>query len=88
VLPYTLELHALRRMPTSTFAVLVSLGPAIAAVAGLLVLGQSLAAGQIAAIVVVAASAGAVRTSRPTPMSSGQCSGQYGGETSTYREDR
>jgi inner membrane transporter RhtA len=64
VLPYTLELLALRRMPTSTFAVLVSLGPAIAAVAGLLVLGQSLAAGQVAAIVlVVAASAGAVRTS-------------------------
>lgn len=64
VLPYTLELLALRRMPTSTFAVLVSLGPAIAAVAGLLVLGQSLAAGQVAAIVlVVVASAGAVRTS-------------------------
>jgi inner membrane transporter RhtA len=66
VLPYTLELLALRRMPTSTFAVLVSLGPAIAAVAGLLVLDQSLAAGQVAAIVlVVAASAGAVRTSDP-----------------------
>ena len=34
VLPYTLELLALRRMPTSTFAVLMSLGPAFAAVAG------------------------------------------------------
>jgi inner membrane transporter RhtA len=67
VLPYTLELLALRRMPTSTFAVLVSLGPAIAALAGFLVLGQSLGAGQVVAIVVVvAASAGAVRTSANT----------------------
>jgi inner membrane transporter RhtA len=65
VLPYTMELLALRRMPTTTFAVLMSLGPAIAALAGYLVLGQSLAPTQLFAIgLVVAASAGAVATRR------------------------
>ena len=65
VLPYTLELFALRRMPTSTFAVLMSLGPAIAALAGYLVLDQALAPVQLLAIgLVIAASAGAVHTSK------------------------
>lgn len=63
VLPYTLELLALRRLPASTFAVLMSLEPAIAATAGFLVLGQSLSATEAAAIaLVIAASIGAVRT--------------------------
>ncbi|MGW5081827.1 EamA family transporter [Micromonospora echinospora] len=62
VLPYSLELAALRRLPTATFAVMMSLGPAIAAVAGWLVLGQALHLVEVLAIVlVVAASAGAVR---------------------------
>jgi inner membrane transporter RhtA len=64
VLPYTMELLALRRMPTSTFAVLMSLGPAFAAVAGYLVLGQALALVQLLAIgLVIAASAAAVYVS-------------------------
>ncbi len=68
VLPYSLEMLALRRMPTSTFAVLMSLGPAIATVAGYLVLGQALGLVQVLAIVlVVAASAGAVRTGPAAP---------------------
>ncbi|MEU3523714.1 EamA family transporter [Streptomyces sp. NPDC038707] len=63
VLPYTLELLALRRLPASTFAILMSLEPAIAATAGFLVLGQSLAPAEAAAIaLVIAASIGAVRT--------------------------
>ncbi|GGS28994.1 EamA family transporter [Streptomyces griseoviridis] len=63
VLPYTLELLALRRLPAATFAVLMSLEPAIAALAGFLVLHQSLTPAQCAAIaLVVAASMGAVRT--------------------------
>ncbi|MEW2292099.1 EamA family transporter [Streptomyces sp. NPDC006743] len=63
VLPYTLELLALRRLPASTFAVLMSLEPAIAALAGFLVLSQSLAPLEIVAIaLVIAASMGAVRT--------------------------
>lgn len=62
-LPYTLELLALRRLPSATFAVLMSLSPAIAALAGFLVLGQSLSTGQCLAVaLVVAAGAGAVRT--------------------------
>ncbi|MEU1306830.1 EamA family transporter [Streptomyces shenzhenensis] len=63
VLPYTLELLALRRMPASTFAVLMSLEPALAATAGFLILSQSLSLTQSLAIaLVVAASMGAVRT--------------------------
>ncbi|MFJ4548615.1 EamA family transporter [Streptomyces sp. NPDC088817] len=63
VLPYTLELLALRRLPAPTFAILMSLEPALAASAGFLILGQSLSALQATAIVlVIAASMGAVRT--------------------------
>ncbi|RMB83281.1 DMT family transporter [Streptomyces shenzhenensis] len=63
VLPYTLELLALRRMPASTFAVLMSLEPALAATAGFLILGQALSLTQSLAIaLVIAASMGAVRT--------------------------
>ncbi|MFK4223972.1 EamA family transporter [Streptomyces sp. NPDC019890] len=63
VLPYTLELLALRRLPAPTFAVLMSLEPAIAATAGFLVLHQALSALDALAIaLVIAASMGAVRT--------------------------
>jgi inner membrane transporter RhtA len=63
VLPYTLELLALRRLPASTFAIMMSLEPALAATAGFLILDQSLSAPQAAAIaMVIAASMGAVRT--------------------------
>lgn len=65
VLPYTLELLALRRMPAPTFAILMSLEPAIAAMAGFLVLSQALSAADALAIaLVIAASIGAVRTTR------------------------
>ncbi|MDF2271064.1 EamA family transporter [Streptomyces coacervatus] len=63
VLPYTLELLALRRLPASTFAIMMSLEPAMAATAGFLILGQSLSLIQAAAIaLVIGASVGAVRT--------------------------
>ncbi|MET9294973.1 DMT family transporter [Streptomyces sp. NPDC003077] len=62
-IPYTLELLALRRLPAATFAVLTSLAPAVAALAGFLVLDQGLSLPQCVAIaLVIAASAGAVRT--------------------------
>jgi inner membrane transporter RhtA len=62
-IPYSLELEALRRMPKRVFGVLMSLEPAVAALAGFVVLGQVLGAREVAAIVlVVAASAGASRT--------------------------
>ncbi len=60
VIPYSLELEALRRMPQSVFGVLMSLEPALATLAGWLVLGQGLAARELVAVMlVVAASAGA-----------------------------
>jgi inner membrane transporter RhtA len=63
VLPYSLELAALRRIPASAFSILMSLEPAVAALAGFLVLHQSLAPAQaVAILLVVAASMGAVRT--------------------------
>ncbi|KQX59671.1 transporter [Streptomyces sp. Root66D1] len=63
VLPYTLELLALRRLPAPTFAILMSLEPAIAATAGFLVLHQALSLTDALAIaLVIAASMGAVRT--------------------------
>ncbi|MGW3666396.1 EamA family transporter [Streptomyces sp. NPDC005141] len=63
VLPYTLELLALRRLPASTFAILMSLEPAVAATAGFLVLDQALSLPESLAIaLVIAASMGAVRT--------------------------
>jgi inner membrane transporter RhtA len=66
-IPYTLETEALRRIPRHVFSVLMSLEPGVAALAGLIVLGQSLDARQLLAIaLVVAASAGASRnTARP-----------------------
>jgi inner membrane transporter RhtA len=68
VIPYSLETEALRRLPANVFGVLMSLEPAVAAVAGLLVLGQDLVARQIAAIgLVVVASVGVSRTSAPPP---------------------
>lgn len=63
VLPYTLELIALRDLPASTFAVMMSLEPAVAALSGFLVLSQDLAWSEVLAItLVIAASMGAVRT--------------------------
>jgi inner membrane transporter RhtA len=53
VVPYACELTALRTMPTRVFGVLMSLEPAAAAVAGLLVLDQHLGARELVALVLV-----------------------------------
>jgi inner membrane transporter RhtA len=64
VLPYSLELEALRRLPAAVFGVLMSLEPAVAALAGFVVLGQTLGARELLAIaMVVVASAGAASLS-------------------------
>ena len=64
VVPYSLELVALRRLPEAVFGVLMSLDPAVAAVAGFLVLGQNLGPGELLGIaMVIAASAGAASLS-------------------------
>ena len=60
VIPYSFELEALRRLPARVFGVLMSLEPAVAALAGLVVLGQALGGVEWLAIgLVVVASAGA-----------------------------
>lgn len=67
VVPYSAELAALRTLPAATFGVLMSLEPAAAALAGLVVVGEDLVAAQWAAIgCVVVASVGATRASRVT----------------------
>jgi len=65
VLPYALEMAALRRMPTRVFGVLQSLGPAIAALAGLAVLSEGLSVLETVALVcVTAASVGVTLSAR------------------------
>ena len=53
IVPYGCELAALRRMPTRVFGVLMSLEPAAAALAGLIVLGQALDGREVTALVLV-----------------------------------
>lgn len=66
IVPYSLELMALRRLAASTFGLLMSLEPAVAALAGVLVLGQNLHAITLVAIaMVVVASAGTTWLGRP-----------------------
>jgi inner membrane transporter RhtA len=61
LLPYSLEMLALRRVPAAMFAVVMSLSPAVAALAGAVVLGQALTPVTALAIgLVVAANVGAV----------------------------
>jgi inner membrane transporter RhtA len=69
-IPYSLELEALRRLRKGTFGVLMSLEPAVAALVGLVALGQELSADEVVAIaLVVAASAGALSAARtPSPV--------------------
>lgn len=68
-IPYSFELEALRRIATSTFGVLMSLEPAMAALAGLLVLGQALSLRAVLGIaLVVTASIGASRRTREPAM--------------------
>ncbi|MBN9184712.1 MAG: EamA family transporter [Microbacterium sp.] len=61
-IPYALELIALRRLAASAFAILMSLSPATASIAGLLILHQRLSWLEVVGIVlVILASIGAVR---------------------------
>jgi inner membrane transporter RhtA len=71
-LPYSLEMFALTRMPTRTFGTLMSLEPAVGALAGLVLMNQHLAILQWAGILaVVAASFGAAVSGDPAPAPEG-----------------
>jgi inner membrane transporter RhtA len=53
VISYGLEINALRRMPTRVFGILMSLEPAAAAIAGLVVLHQRLGLPEVTALLLV-----------------------------------
>lgn len=64
-LPYSLEMIALTRMPTRTFGTLMSLEPALAAVSGMIFLGETLTGTQtLALLAIIAASMGSTLTLR------------------------
>ena len=66
VIPYRLELESLRRMPTRLFGVWMSLEPAVAALIGLVMLGQRLGVLEWVAIgCVMIACAGAAQAALP-----------------------
>jgi inner membrane transporter RhtA len=67
-LPYSLELEALRRLPAHVFGILLSIEPAMAALAGFVILGEDLRLRDCVAILLVAAaSAGASLTAGRAP---------------------
>ena len=62
IIPYSLELEALRRVPARVFGIWMSLEPAVAALVGLAMLGESLAVSEwVAIVLVMIACAGAAR---------------------------
>ena len=69
-LPFSLEMEAMRRLTSSVFGVMMSLEPAVAATVGFVLLGQGLIPREgLAILLVVAASAGALRSNRaPAPV--------------------
>jgi inner membrane transporter RhtA len=73
IIPYSCEMVGLTRLPARTFGILMSLEPAVAAVSGLVFLGEHLTLLQVLAILaVIAASLGTVlsgpsRKGDPTP---------------------
>jgi inner membrane transporter RhtA len=64
VFSYGLEINALRHLPTRVFGILMSLEPAAAAVAGLLVLQQRLGPREVAALLLVSVASVAVTVGR------------------------
>lgn len=68
-IPYSFENEALRRIRPAVFGVLMSIEPAMAALAGFIVLGQGLAGREVVGIaLVVVASVGAARRAREAPI--------------------
>jgi inner membrane transporter RhtA len=68
-IPYSFENEALRRIDPGVFGVLMSIEPAMAAVAGFIALGQGLAVSEVVGIaLVVLASVGAARRTREAPV--------------------
>jgi inner membrane transporter RhtA len=64
VVPYGLELSALRRIPTRVFGILMSLEPAAAALSGFVILGQALGLREVTALVLVSLASAGVTLAR------------------------
>lgn len=64
VISYGLELSALRRIPTQVFGILMSLEPAAAALAGLVVLGEALGPREVLALLLVSLASGGITLAR------------------------
>jgi inner membrane transporter RhtA len=75
LLPYSLELLALRRLSTSVFGILLSLEPAVAALAGLIVLDQQLAPLQVVGLLLVVLASAIVMGFGPRPAEAGRIEG-------------
>ncbi len=75
LLPYSLELLALRRLSTSVFGILLSLEPAVAALAGLVVLDQRLHPLQVVGLVLVVLASAIVMGFGPRPGEAGRIEG-------------
>ena len=67
-LPYSLEMIALTRLPTRIFGTLMSMEPALAAISGMVFLGETMTLTQTLALCsIIAASMGSTLTMRPEP---------------------
>ena len=75
LLPYSLELLALRRLSTSVFGILLSLEPAVAALAGLVVLDQRLHPLQVVGLLLVVLASAIVLGFGPRPAEAGRIEG-------------
>jgi len=63
-----MDMIALKRLPTRTFGILMSLEPAVASVSGLILLGEGLTVRQMVAIAcVMIASLGSTSSARKMP---------------------
>ncbi|MCY1562521.1 Threonine/homoserine exporter RhtA [compost metagenome] len=67
-IPISLEMVALKRLTPAAFGVMTSMEPAVAALLGLLVLGEQLTGLQwMAVMLVMCAAAGSAATAKPEP---------------------
>lgn len=68
-IPYSIEMNVLKKMPAETFGILMSLEPAVAALAGFFILSEKLSMTQWTAIgcIIIASAGSAVTSKEKTP---------------------